>query len=352
MLTRIAGFPFRNEKEKEATVALTRGSEKAPSGDVDFSNLIDRLQAYRCGVLESTANSTPVATDWALRVFTERELGLYCFPESPRGVYVAVSGLVYDVTELCNYHPEGMNTIVNYGGMDITGNHLIDTSHKDWSKVLLKMKDMKIGRMIEERDLDKPIGESEIVLEQYVYDISCKCSPRTLPMITWSENWSKRWWIRRQAVARKKPDCSTALFCPPHGRLTISEALADYTETAELYPHLTQYLGKDATQDLRQQKPQALLKLLQYRSLIVAKVFQINHTVTLADVAKNTRKVVPHEELLNAFVNSTQKYFEGDILMSALSDLPIVDTPQGVWGYIGDRVYDLTGEFTICLGVG
>jgi hypothetical protein len=92
-LTGLTAFRYDSDAEKEALVALAarkRSANKAFLG-LDVSDLLNRLEPYKCGYLRQAPGPAPSRH----RTFTLRELGRYIYPQI--GMYCAIGGDVYDL---------------------------------------------------------------------------------------------------------------------------------------------------------------------------------------------------------------------------------------------------------------
>ncbi|KAJ0163654.1 putative Delta(5) fatty acid desaturase C [Colletotrichum tanaceti] len=197
------------------------------------------LAIWRIGILAAAAGSGAVADRHSVRTFTPKMLRGHEFREV--GMYVAIDGRVYDITNYVDLHPGGLQVLVENAGRDVTA--LFDRYHRENRDLIVsRLQELYIGNLVEQRqqfqddelqgtanrDLVRP---HEIMIDRSVYSVQ----------------------------ALRESD--------------------EYEEYRGLVEQLSPYLGTDATQDLKVEDDDndeaPLLRLARLRAYIVATVARI-----------------------------------------------------------------------------
>ncbi|KAK6221274.1 putative cytochrome b5-like Heme/Steroid binding domain-containing protein [Colletotrichum tabaci] len=225
---------------------LTELLRSVPGGDPS-RNLRDQgysldeirksLAIWRIGILAAAAGPGAVADRHSARTFTPKMLRGHEFREV--GMYVAIDGRVYDITNYVDLHPGGLQVLVENAGRDVTA--LFDQYHRENRDLIVsRLQELYIGNLIEQRqqyqddelegtanrDLVRP---HEIMIDRSVYSVQ----------------------------ALRESD--------------------EYEAYRDLVEQVSPYLGTDATQDLKVEDDDEapLLQLARLRAYIVATVARI-----------------------------------------------------------------------------
>ncbi|KAK9423207.1 hypothetical protein SUNI508_04501 [Seiridium unicorne] len=160
-------FAYKTSKER----ALL---QKNPGGELVFDrnedtnakvDLMRRLMPHRCGLLKPGKRPTHEYSD--LYTFTPTSLRSFNSPNS--GLYTAIHGFVYDLTEYRDFHPGGLNLLQSVSGRDSTSEfnkyHDVGILHKD------SYAHLRVGRMIEEREPGE-VKADEIALHRHIFNVA------------------------------------------------------------------------------------------------------------------------------------------------------------------------------------
>ncbi|KAI4868876.1 hypothetical protein F4820DRAFT_408985 [Hypoxylon rubiginosum] len=150
----ITHFPFTSDDERRILVQRSWGKVTL---DANYRiDLINRLEPYKCGKVKRV-KLEPLNQ---LFTYTPRMLRLHDNPRN--GIYIAIHGLVYDVTDHLDSYPGGRTSLMRSGGVDRTA---------DFPEGLFQgdNEDLLIGRMVDEGSMEN-VGKMHIVLHNWVYN--------------------------------------------------------------------------------------------------------------------------------------------------------------------------------------
>ncbi|KAK8119837.1 cytochrome b5-like Heme/Steroid binding domain-containing protein [Apiospora kogelbergensis] len=157
------GLPLYKTYGKEV-YDLTRGpiDETLPGY---YPAMVAVLSNYRCGTIMDLP-SVP-RPDADLRTFTARCLRWYDNPTL--GVYFAVEGFVYDMSNYLESHPGGLDSLKQFAGKDAS--QPFNEAHATNPLLASPYDSLRIGRMVDEIPSEQ-IQANQVVLDSWVYNIS------------------------------------------------------------------------------------------------------------------------------------------------------------------------------------
>ncbi|KAF6828244.1 alcohol dehydrogenase 2 protein [Colletotrichum plurivorum] len=155
--------------------------ESRPGGDpsagilnegYSLENVTRSLAMWRVGILAPDAG-TPPENKHAVRVFTEGALRRHEFKQT--GMYMAIDGVVYDITEYADFHPGGMACLSANAGRDAT--EAFRKNHANHEEILQKMQGHVVGRLVATRPRTARGGapvvqRDEVQIREDIYSIS------------------------------------------------------------------------------------------------------------------------------------------------------------------------------------
>ncbi|KAF9881431.1 cytochrome b5-like Heme/Steroid binding domain-containing protein [Colletotrichum karsti] len=112
----------------------------------EITEVVAGLKPYRVGMVYPTL--CKAANKHSLKVFTERTLRRHEFKET--GMYVAIFGKVYDITDYAEFHPGGLKFLEENAGRNIT-ELFVQHHSRNLDRVMKYLPELHIGRMVEER---------------------------------------------------------------------------------------------------------------------------------------------------------------------------------------------------------
>ncbi|KAI8957311.1 hypothetical protein F5Y11DRAFT_340083 [Daldinia sp. FL1419] len=157
----ITNFPARSPHEADELrkSAGQRLSIELTRTDSEMKDILERLDPYVCAYVR------PPPLPRNLRVFTPTMLRWYDNPSL--GVYIALKGAVYDISEYCLHHPGGSVCFNGHTGLDATQEFL--RFHDP--DILEACEYMKVGYLVPEYTWDQ-LHERHVVIHDWVFDIS------------------------------------------------------------------------------------------------------------------------------------------------------------------------------------
>ncbi|KAF6824028.1 cytochrome b5-like Heme/Steroid binding domain-containing protein [Colletotrichum musicola] len=160
---------------------LQAALESRPGGDpsagilnegYSLENVTRSLAMWRVGILAPDAG-TPPENRHAVRVFTGGALRRHEFKQT--GMYMAIDGVVYDITEYADFHPGGMACFSANAGRDATD--AFRKNHANHEDILQKMQGHVVGRLVATRPRTARGGapvvqRDEVQIRDDIYSIS------------------------------------------------------------------------------------------------------------------------------------------------------------------------------------
>ncbi|KAK8105058.1 cytochrome b5 [Apiospora kogelbergensis] len=130
-----------------------------------YPAMVAVLSNYRCGTIMDLP-SVP-RPDADLRTFTARCLRWYDNPTL--GVYFAVDGFVYDMSNYLKSHPGGLDSLKQFAGKGAS--QPFNEAHATNPLLASPYDSLRIGRMVDEIPSEQ-IQANQVVLDTWVYNIS------------------------------------------------------------------------------------------------------------------------------------------------------------------------------------
>ncbi|KAK7996531.1 hypothetical protein PG989_004571 [Apiospora arundinis] len=144
-----------------------------PGGPIDetmpgfYREMVLVIDKYRCGTIVDLPSKPRAEAD--LTPFTERMLRWHDNPNM--GVYFAVDGFVYDMSNYLDSHPGGLDSLKQYAGRDASAPFA--EAHSTNPLLTSPYDSLRIGRIVPEVTFSQ-IQANHIVLDTWVYDVSSR----------------------------------------------------------------------------------------------------------------------------------------------------------------------------------
>ncbi|KAI1463831.1 uncharacterized protein F4812DRAFT_445583 [Daldinia caldariorum] len=157
----VTNFPARSSEEREALSESYGGSlsQNLIRTEDETKHLLERLNPYSCAFLH-----IPRPTRH-MRYFTQNTLRWYDNPSY--GIYMALGGGVYDISEYLHFHPGGSRLFIHCTGRDAT--HQFTQYHNP--EILNSYGFMQVGYLVPEYTWEE-LQENHVVVHDWVFDIS------------------------------------------------------------------------------------------------------------------------------------------------------------------------------------
>ncbi|KAI2464278.1 hypothetical protein F4781DRAFT_413626 [Annulohypoxylon bovei var. microspora] len=123
------------------------------------SQLRTRLEPYKSGYLDT------LLPNHIMRHFTPRMLRWYDSPGL--GIYIALGGIVYDISDYLQFHPGGNRLLRQCTGRDAT--QKFEQYHH--LTIMDSYEKMKVGRLVPEIEM-KDMRENHVLVHDWIFDIS------------------------------------------------------------------------------------------------------------------------------------------------------------------------------------